>query len=73
MFLTEKDKKPTFALLLVMTNSQLRKRDLEDMEDNPPLLHKKSNSLDRKLSKRTLKSYDKDVEVSWKGGIDNIS
>lgn len=72
MLLTEKDKKPTFALLLVMTNSQLRKRDLEDMKENS-YLSTKSNSLDRKLSKKTLKSYDKDVEASWKGDIDNIS
>lgn len=59
-----KVKKATFAMILMTVNSQLRNRDLDGFCDytysHSP---RKSNKLDRKHSKRTLKNCDKYAKV----------
>lgn len=58
--LTVKGKEATFAIVLVTTDSQLRKRDMEGQPIPPaysiPSL--KSNIIERKPSKRTLKNHE---------------
>jgi hypothetical protein len=78
--LTVKDKEATFAVVLMTTDSQLRKREI-GLFDNPYLpipsySPQKSNSLDRKPLRRTLKSCEKhslphdtcDSQESWPQG-----
>lgn len=70
--LTVKVKEVTFAVVGMTTDSQLRKRNIQDFCDNPyPLLEPKNNSLDRKPLKGTLKICDKDTEV-WLSTIDGF-
>lgn len=60
---TVKSKEAMFAVVLMTRDAQLR-NDIEGFCDNPcPHPTPKSNSLDRKLSKRNLKNGDKDAEV----------
>jgi hypothetical protein len=61
--LAVKDKEATFALVLMTADPQLRKRDIEGFWQPLPHPIHKSNSLDRKPPKRTLKIFDKDAEV----------
>lgn len=51
----------TLTMRLMAEDTQLRKRDTEDFRDNPylPSTPSKSNSLNRKLLKRTLKKWDR--------------
>lgn len=63
LLLAAKVKKATFAVTLMIADAQLRKgcgRLLWQPLLPPP---QKSNSLNRKPSKRTLKKCDKDAEV----------
>ena len=67
--LTVKGKEATFAVVLITTDSQLRKRDLKGFCNNPyphftpTHKKKKSNSLDRKTPTRTLNKCNGDSEV----------
>lgn len=64
--LTIKDKKATFAMALMISDPELRKRDITGFYDNPHASSpypQNSNSLDRKPQKRILKNCDKDMEV----------
>ena len=64
LLLPVKDMETTFALASMSADSQLRKRDIEGFCDNPyPPPCKKYKSLNRRLSKRTLKNCDKNAEV----------
>ena len=60
-------KEPTFIMTLMMANTELRRKDMEDSYDNLyslsyPCL--KSNSLDKKSLKRTLRKCDQDAKSS---------
>lgn len=55
-----KGKEMTFAMVLMTANSQLRKRNIVSVTNPTP---PKSNSLDGKPSKRTLKNGEMDAEV----------
>lgn len=57
-----KEQEAMFAVVLMTADAQLRK-DTDGFCDNPYSHPSKSNSLDRKLFKRTLKNGDKDAEV----------
>lgn len=65
-----KDKEATFVQVLMTIDSQLRKRHTEGFCDNPyphpppTPTPPKSNSLDRKPSKRTLNIFYKDTAVA---------
>lgn len=55
-------KEPTFIMTLMMANIELRRKDMEDSYDNLYSLsypYLKSNSLDKKSLKRTLRSVIK--------------
>ena len=60
LLLTVKSKEATFAVILMITDSQLRRRLVEASVTISPL--SPNNSLDRKPSKRTLKMCDRDAE-----------
>jgi hypothetical protein len=61
LLLAVKDKEAPTAVVLMATDSQLRRRDIEGSVITSP--SKYIHNLDRKASKRTLKNCDKDVEV----------
>lgn len=63
--LTLMGKEATFEVVLLTADSQARKTVTEGFYDDPYLPHPlhKSNSSDRKLSKRTLNNCNKDAEV----------
>ena len=52
-----------FTAISMTADAQLRKRDIEGFWQPLPHPIHKSNSLDRKPPKRTLKIFDKDAEV----------
>lgn len=66
--LTKKRKEVTFAVIPMIAYAQLRGWDMEASvkipthTSIPPMLSPKSNSLNRKLRKRTLKKGDGDTE-----------
>lgn len=60
-----KSREATFVVVLMTTDAQLRKRDIENFGGNPySPSPPKSNNLKRKASKRTLKNSDKDLKCS---------
>lgn len=61
LLLTVKSKEATFAVILMITDSQLRRRLVEASVTIPPL--SPNNSLDRKPSKRSLKHCNTDAKV----------
>lgn len=61
--MTINSKEETLAVRLMTADAQLRKWDTEGFCGNPYPTPQRSDSLDRKLSKRTLKKCDKDAEV----------
>jgi hypothetical protein len=65
-----KGKDATFGVVLMTVDSLLRKRDIEGFCHKPQPQHlplpphvQKSNGLDKKLLKRSLKNCDRDAEM----------